>query len=74
MAMKFLHTMVRIANIDASLDFYCNKLGLTEMRRIENKEGRYALIFVSPFSNFVLRPGFTQTICPSVNSSSSSWG
>jgi lactoylglutathione lyase len=47
MAMKFLHTMVRIANIDASLDFYCNKLGLTEMRRIENKEGRYTLIFVA---------------------------
>jgi lactoylglutathione lyase len=47
MAMKFLHTMVRIANIDASLDFYCNKLGLIEMRRIENKEGRYTLIFVA---------------------------
>ena len=35
--MKYLHTMVRVENIDASLDFYCNKLGLKEIRRVENK-------------------------------------
>ena len=45
--MKFLHTMVRIANIEASLDFYCNKLGLVETRRYENENGRYTLIFVA---------------------------
>ena len=45
--MKYLHTMVRIADIDASLDFYCNKLGLKEVRRIERPEGRFTLIFLA---------------------------
>ncbi len=45
--MKYLHTMVRIANVEASLDFYCNKLGLVETRRYENEQGRFTLIFVA---------------------------
>jgi len=45
--MKYLHTMVRISDIDASLDFYCNKLGLREVRRIDRPEGRYTLIFLA---------------------------
>jgi len=45
--MKFLHTMVRVADIEKSLDFYCNKLGLVEQRRFENEKGRYTLIFVA---------------------------
>jgi lactoylglutathione lyase len=45
--MKYLHTMVRITDIDKSLDFYCNKLGLTEVRRMENEKGRYTLIFLA---------------------------
>lgn len=45
--MRYLHTMVRISNIDASLDFYCTKLGLTEMRRIDNPIGRFTLIFLA---------------------------
>ena len=45
--MKYLHTMVRITDIDASLDFYCNKLGLKEIRRVENDKGRYTLIFLA---------------------------
>ena len=45
--MKYLHTMVRIRDIDASLDFYCNKLGLRELRRYENPTGRYTLIFLA---------------------------
>ena len=45
--MRYLHTMVRIADIDASLDFYVTKLGLKEVRRYENKEGRYTLIFLA---------------------------
>jgi lactoylglutathione lyase len=49
--MKYLHTMVRIANIDASLDFYCNKLGLVETRRHENEKGRYTLIFLAAPEN-----------------------
>ena len=44
--MKYLHTMVRIENIENSLDFYCNKLGLKETRRIENEKGKFALIFL----------------------------
>ena len=45
--MRYLHTMVRIKDIDASLDFYCNKLGLTEVRRSESEKGRYTLVFLS---------------------------
>jgi len=46
-AMRYLHTMVRVADIDASLDFYCNKLGLREVRRMENDKGRFTLIFLA---------------------------
>ncbi|WP_378942624.1 lactoylglutathione lyase [Mesorhizobium sp. ANAO-SY3R2] len=45
--MRFLHTMVRVTDIDASLDFYCNKLGLKEIRRSTNEQGRYTLIFLA---------------------------
>ena len=45
--MKYLHTMVRIKDIDESLDFYVNKLGLKEKRRINNEKGRYTLIFLA---------------------------
>ena len=44
--MKYLHTMVRVKDIDASLDFYCNKLGLREIKRKENEKGRFTLIFL----------------------------
>jgi len=45
--MKYLHAMVRISDVDQSLDFYCNKLGLKEERRIENQQGRYTLFFLA---------------------------
>ena len=45
--MKYLHTMVRITDVAASLDFYVNKLGLKEVRRVENEKGRYTLIFLA---------------------------
>jgi lactoylglutathione lyase len=45
--MKYLHTMVRITDIDKSLDFYCNKLGMKEVRRVTNDAGRYTLIFLA---------------------------
>ena len=45
--MRYLHTMIRIANIEASLDFYCNKLGLVETRRVESAQGRFTLIFLA---------------------------
>ena len=44
--MKYLHTMVRVQNIEDSLNFYCDKLGLKEVRRIENEKGRFTLIFL----------------------------
>ena len=44
--MKYLHTMVRVKNIENSLNFYCDKLGLKEVRRIENEKGRFTLIFL----------------------------
>ncbi|MCA3017805.1 MAG: VOC family protein [Rhodocyclaceae bacterium] len=45
--MKYLHTMVRVTNLEESLDFYCNKLGLELTRRSESPAGRYTLAFVS---------------------------
>jgi lactoylglutathione lyase len=45
--MRYLHTMVRVTDIDQSLEFYCNKLGLVEVRRIENAQGRFTLVFLS---------------------------
>ena len=46
--MKYLHTMVRVSNLEKSLDFYCNKLGLKETRRVDHEEGRFTLIFIAP--------------------------
>ncbi len=45
--MKYLHTMVRVKDLDQSLDFYCNKLGLREVRRVEAKQGRFTLVFLA---------------------------
>ena len=45
--MKYLHTMVRIADIDRSLDFYCGKMGMSEVRRVESQAGRYTLVFLA---------------------------
>ena len=45
--MKYLHTMVRVSDLDASLDFYCNKLGLEELRRIDVEAGRFTLVFLA---------------------------
>lgn len=45
--MKYLHTMVRVTDLEASVDFYCNKLGLTELRRIDNPGGRFTLVFLA---------------------------
>ena len=45
--MKYLHTMVRVSNIDESLDFYCNKLGMKEVHRYDSEGGRFTNIFLS---------------------------
>jgi lactoylglutathione lyase len=46
--MRYLHTMVRVTDLDASLHFYRDLLGLKETRRIENEKGRYTLVFLAP--------------------------
>lgn len=45
--MRYLHTMVRVADLAASLDFYCGKLGLEEVRRVDNAAGRFTLVFLA---------------------------
>lgn len=45
--MRYLHSMVRIRDIDASLSFYCGALGMTEIRRVEDPRGRFTLIFLA---------------------------
>lgn len=45
--MRYLHTMVRVTDLDASLRFWCDLLGLREMRRMENEKGRFTLIFLA---------------------------
>jgi len=44
---KYLHTMVRVSDLEASLDFYCNKLGLEELRRQDSPQGRFTLVFLA---------------------------
>ncbi len=45
--MKYLHTMVRVSNLEKSLDFYCDKLGLQELKRYESDQGRFTLVFLA---------------------------
>ncbi len=45
--MQYLHTMIRVADLDASLDFYCHKLGMVEIRRRDSEKGRFTLVFLA---------------------------
>ncbi len=45
--MQYLHTMIRVSDLDASLDFYCDKLGLVELSRYDNDKGRFTLVFLA---------------------------
>ena len=45
--MRYLHTMLRVRDLDAALDFYCNKLGLKEMRRRVDEKNKYTLVFLA---------------------------
>ena len=45
--MKYLHTMVRVTDLNRSIDFYCNKLGLKEISREDEEDGRYTLVFLA---------------------------
>ena len=46
--MRYLHTMVRVTNLEQSLDFYCNKLGMKQVRRFDHEAGRFTLVVVAP--------------------------
>ena len=46
-SLRYLHTMVRVTNIDQSLDFYCKKLGMEEVRRVDSEAGKYTLVFLA---------------------------
>jgi lactoylglutathione lyase len=62
--MEYLHTMVRVADLDAALDFYCDKLGLKEVRRVENQAGRFTLVFLAAPGDLAARAegqGVTET-------------
>jgi len=45
--MRYLHTMIRVYDLDATLDFFCNKLGMIETRRVDHEQGRFTLIFLA---------------------------
>jgi lactoylglutathione lyase len=45
--MRYLHTMLRVRNLDAALDFYVKKFGLKEVRRVDNEQGRFTLVFLA---------------------------
>ncbi len=45
--MEYLHTMIRVGDVDAALDFFCKKLGMIEVRRTESEQGRFTLIFLA---------------------------
>lgn len=51
--MRYLHTMVRVSDLEASLDFYCHKLGLEELRRFDIEAGRFTLVFLAAPGNDV---------------------
>ena len=45
--MQYLHTMIRVTDLEQTLDFFCNKMGFSEVRRIENEKGRFTLVFLA---------------------------
>lgn len=63
--MRYLHTMVRVSDLDAALDFYCAKLGLKELRRQENVQGRFTLVFLAaPEDTARIAVGTTSAMSP----------
>ena len=62
--MKYLHTMVRVTDLDASLEFYCNHLGLREIRRRDSTSGRFTLVFLAAPGDAEAVPGRRVTDIP----------
>jgi lactoylglutathione lyase len=72
--MRYLHTMVRVSNLEASLDFYCAKLGLVEQRRHEVPSGRYTLVFLAAPENPEAQVELTYNWDPEVYSGGRNFG
>jgi len=62
--LRYLHTMVRVTDLDSSLDFYCDKLGLEELRRIDVEAGRFTLVFLAAPGNDVAQVELTHNWDP----------
>lgn len=62
--MRYLHTMVRVSDLDASLDFYCNQLGLVELNRYDVEAGRFTLVFLAAPGNEVAQVELTHNWDP----------
>jgi len=72
--MKYLHTMVRVTDLEASLDFYCNKLGLVELRRHEVAAARYTLVFLAAPGNDAAQIELTYNWDPEVYTGGRNFG
>lgn len=72
--MRYLHTMVRVTDLDESLQFYCDKLGLKEVRRAENQQGRYTLVFLGADENTEAQVELTYNWDPEVYSGGRNFG
>ena len=72
--MKYLHTMVRVTDLDASLDFYCNKLGLEEVRRYDYPEGRFTLVMLAAPGNEEAQVELTYNYDPEAMSGGRNFG
>ena len=64
MSLRYLHTMVRVTDLDASIDFYCNKLGLEQLNRYDIEAGRYTLVFLAAPGNEVAQVELTHNWDP----------
>jgi len=62
--LRYLHTMVRVTDLDASLNFYCNQLGLEELRRFDVEAGRFTLVFLAAPGNDVAQVELTHNWDP----------
>ena len=62
--MRYLHTMVRVTDLDASIDFYCNQLGLVELNRYDVEAGRFTLVFLAAPENEVAQVELTHNWDP----------
>ena len=72
--MKYLHTMVRVTDLDASLDFYCNKLGLREVERYDYPEGRFTLVMLAAPGNEEAQVELTYNYDPEAMSGGRNFG